>query len=66
MMMIIIIIASRNTAELAERGCHGDDVHTKLQLLIVLSTSHIIQQGFICSQRSCEMIIEVTVYLGQI
>lgn len=35
--------------ELAVRGCHGDDVHTKLQLLILLSTSHIIQQGFICS-----------------
>lgn len=33
--------------ELAERGCHGDDMHWRLQLLVLLSTSHIIQQGFV-------------------
>lgn len=33
--------------ELAERGCHGDDMHWQLQLLVLLSTSHIIQQGFV-------------------
>lgn len=39
----------QETVELAERGCHGD-VHTKVQLLILLSTSHrIVQQSFICS-----------------
>lgn len=41
---------------LAERGCRGDDMHTKVQLLIHLSTSHIIQQAFINCWR---MIIQI-------
>lgn len=45
----LFFFSLEETVELAERGCHGD-VHTKVQLLILLSTSHsIVQQRFICS-----------------